>query len=133
METRSISTSDGPYIEIDVCSECRGYYFDFDDGEPSNIARALMSKVTITVAERHTHPNAPRCPDCQVAMEWMDYLKEGPVVARCGECMSLFVPDDCMADLARVGIEHADAATRSLFESIEHALTKRGPSSDAPN
>jgi Zn-finger nucleic acid-binding protein len=92
---------------IDVCASCRGAFFEFFDGEPSAISRALPRRPPGRASAR-TPKGALMCPDCAAPMVRKAYLGNGPELARCEQCMAAFVTPDEMQVLAQLSLE-ADA------------------------
>ena len=136
MQSHVLDTIDAQHVEVDVCTQCRGYVFDFDDGEPSNIARDLQPSLSNVTARVAPQPGTPHCTDCSASMSWMTYLENGPLVARCGECMSMFVPHEYIAELSRVGVETEPAkplTLRSIVDSIEAQVFAEKKSDSDPS
>ena len=120
----SLETSDAATIEIDRCKACASAFFDFDDGEPGNIARALQESITedTQVADEAELV----CPDCQATMEWSRYLNDGPRVGRCGSCMALYIPTNSISWLAEAGV-HLGPEPKGVWGRFVDALSKALP------
>jgi hypothetical protein len=64
----------------------------------------------------------PTCPDCNLPMPSMQYMKTGPYLARCGNCMGVFVTARQLRPLA----EFAPGARRSLWEWLRDKILPDG-------
>jgi hypothetical protein len=89
---------------IDVCGSCRGAFFEFFDGEPSAISRAISRRPPGRVPARTPNVGV-MCPDCAAPMVRKPYLGRGPEIARCEQCMAAFVTADEMQALAQLSLE----------------------------
>jgi ribosomal protein S27AE len=90
---------DGGRGEIDRCPACGGVFFDFDDGEPRELARCMpeLPRPRGGVAVRAD----PACPACGEPLVLGAYLGQGPDVLRCGACAGLAARWDEVEALAR--------------------------------
>lgn len=81
-------------VEVDFCPHCGSAHFDFEDGEPSALARALPDAGGNPDGKSGESGEAelgePPCPRCRETMFLRAYL-EGPTVYRCGVCLGTFV------------------------------------------
>ncbi len=111
---------------VDVCSGCGGAFFDFHDGLPTDLSRALTErngrpKTLPPIDYRQT----PVCPECDREMQVAAYLDEGPELARCGGCLAVFATPRHLRELGV--FEQID--TRDLWQRIgdmfRHMLLRR--------
>ena len=99
---------------VDVCNGCGAAFFDFEDGEPRALVRALPAIAL--------HPDrggvAHGCPACGVPLYTAAFPREGGViVSRCGQCGGLFAPRDVQDALADVG-DPDEPRTKSFFARL---------------
>jgi Zn-finger nucleic acid-binding protein len=89
--------------EADACAKCGGIFLEFFDGEPAAISRAMVGR-----DELHRSGGAQagelRCPDCACAMVRKAYLGVGPELARCEQCLAVFLAPDEVALLANLAL-----------------------------
>ncbi len=87
----------GPMLEVrvgeeqaavDVCETCRGVWFDWFDGETSDLARSIP---TVDGSAPVGKKNGA-CPRDGAPLETHAYLDSGPEVERCPTCLGLFAP-----------------------------------------
>jgi len=84
MNERRIDT-----LAVDVCTECRGLWIDWFDGDTLTVAQ--MSAPLSMRAPTPMRADA-RCPRCTRPLEARNHEAIGPVVHRCIECAGTFVP-----------------------------------------
>ena len=100
-------------IVVDLCEACRCVFIEYFDGDAANIARALQTE-SLMQAEALTdlsrpadayagdeYRDPPHCPECDVPMQLMLYLEQGPPVHRCNQCMATLATARQVAALAR--------------------------------
>jgi len=73
-------------VTVDVCSACRGVWFDWFDGETSSLARHLDTlSIRAAVGAR-----GGGCPRDGAPLVEVPYLDVGPKVERCPTCFGVF-------------------------------------------
>jgi Zn-finger nucleic acid-binding protein len=87
--------------EVDRCDRCGGYFIEFFDGEPSAISRAIDARKE-EAPDARLDPSELVCPDCSSALILRAYLGQGPDIARCDDCMAVFVSRKDIEALARL-------------------------------
>jgi len=108
----------GEGAAVDLCSGCGGVFFDFFDGEPSDLSNLLV-KDRRPAARRP--PVEAECAACGVPMLPHRYLEDGPLVFRCGACLGLFATSDNLRALA--GYSSSPEERRSaLAEAAQRIL-----------
>jgi Zn-finger nucleic acid-binding protein len=94
--------------EADVCPKCGGVFLEFFDGEPSAVSRRMLG--------RRKHAPGPvvgvgsACPDCSTPMTRKAYLGQGPELARCDECLAVFIAESELPSLANLELAPEPAA-----------------------
>jgi hypothetical protein len=74
-------------------------FLEFFDGEPSAVSRGLLGRPKRTSGL--LTPDAT-CPDCSTPMVRKAYLGHGPEIARCDECLAVFIAGSELPALARL-------------------------------
>ena len=81
MREDSIQTASAERRKVNICNTCNGVYFDYFDGEPGELARALLPTIE-EVASRGSPPvREPVCPHCEREMTLLPYLEDGALYA----------------------------------------------------
>ncbi len=86
--------------EVDVCTGCGSAFFEYFDGEPAALARALRDAPLLTQDAVGSLVKTG-CPDCATNYELMRYLDDGPYLFRCHGCMAVFATAEQLMSLAR--------------------------------
>lgn len=73
---------------VDHCANCGAFFFDYQDGEPSALAR-MVGELSGQRSVPTPGDTPYSCPRCRKAMVLRPYL-EGPLVFRCGSCLGTF-------------------------------------------
>jgi Zn-finger nucleic acid-binding protein len=99
----------GAVGEVDRCPDCDAVFFDFEDGEPRELARCMpeIGAPRGGVALRAD----PVCPACHAPLVVAAYLGRGPEVLRCGECAGLAARWEEVEALARA-LDEPDTAVK---------------------
>jgi Zn-finger nucleic acid-binding protein len=105
---------------VDVCDRCGGVFLEFFDGEPGSLARGVLEH--LEQSPDAVEGGRPTCPDCGQPMQYVRYMKTGPHLARCGNCMGVFVTARQLWPLA----DFAPDARRSLWERIRNQIMADG-------
>jgi Zn-finger nucleic acid-binding protein len=87
-------------VEIDVCTDCRGIWFDWFDGELTSLARRLEASTAPARATVITRAREHPCPRC--FEELGADLVHGTEVLRCASCAGAFVDRAGAEALGRV-------------------------------
>jgi Zn-finger nucleic acid-binding protein len=98
--------------EADVCSKCGGVFLEFFDGEPSAVSRRMMKRPKRTTGL--LMPDAA-CPDCSTPMTRKPYLGHGPEIARCDECLAVFISEGELPALARLELPPESSANEPTW------------------
>ena len=115
------SQGDEP-VDVDVCAECGGAILEFFDGEASHVAREALRRGQDARQPMAEPPADLSCPDCEAPMQPAPYLGDGPVVARCAECLCLFATP---TDLKRLASYAQEREAEGLLPRIRRALGLR--------
>lgn len=83
-------------VAIDACDRCGGVFFDFFDGTPGQLARALESEGKRP--ESRQAGAVGNCPACLVSLSAHTELDE---VYRCGSCFGVFATPAGLKRLAQ--------------------------------
>ena len=99
-------------IVVDLCEACRCVFIEYFDGDAANVARALrdepllqgdalgdLSRPASEPVGDHRDP--PYCPECDIPLQLMLYMQQGPAVYRCNQCMATLATAQQIAALAR--------------------------------
>jgi len=81
---------------VERCAQCRGVWIDFFDGEFAGIARELDPGGPMGESSK----SKVGCVDCKVEMPRVSYLREGPKLHRCPDCLGTFATPKQLASLA---------------------------------
>lgn len=110
---------------VDVCNSCGGAFFEFFDGEPTELARELLEHVqAFSDYDVSQDGGDATCPDCEVAMVTWAYLS-GPLVSRCERCLCLFASAVELLALAKAEHEELEGQEPSWLGKVLAALAKR--------
>lgn len=95
-------------VVVDLCESCPCVFIEYFDGEPATIARALRQEPLMQASALGKIPvsnqpdNAePKCPECNIPLQLMLYLDDGPPVHRCDQCMAILATAEQIAALAQ--------------------------------
>jgi len=89
----------GDAAEVEICRACGSAFFEYFDGEPAELARALQQADRPSGDAAGTQVKSG-CPDCGDVYDLMRYLDDGPYLFRCGSCMAVFATADQLRELA---------------------------------
>ena len=114
MEPRGLNVH-GETVTVDECSQCRGVFLDYFDGEPTAIAAMLC----VSLEPSNAQLGAVSCTDCNVKMRLQAYLETGPDLYRCSACMAAFLTPGQIAALAGFTLPEPDEPKRGWVSILK--------------
>jgi len=112
MEEVGVPVDRAESAAVDVCDQCGGVFLEFFDGEPGSLARGVLEH--LEQVSDAGESGTPTCPDCGLPMSSMRYMKTGPRLARCGNCMGVYVTARQLQPLA----EFVPGVRRTLLQRL---------------
>jgi Zn-finger nucleic acid-binding protein len=102
--------------EADACAKCGGIFLEFFDGEPTAISRAVVQRDALSRSGA-AFEGELRCPDCATPMVRKAYLGHGPELARCEQCLAVFLAPDEISMLASIALPPEPPASEPTWLS----------------
>jgi Zn-finger nucleic acid-binding protein len=110
-------------VEADVCGKCGGIFLEFFDGEPSAISRGMLKSGGLARSGAASTGELV-CPDCAAPMVRKAYLDQGPELARCEQCLAVFLAPDDVESLARLELAPEPSEKPSWLDRLLRWIPK---------